>query len=185
MSYTFVRCRADDRFPAEAWYLKIAWEDVELIDKMHAAVAKNMFMKFVIDPHMFDEKQRPKHEVADMVNPVKLAGGWVTTLHRICAEDGHALVNVVGGIRPPAKKESAVKTLEKLSWPELLADERITLVQWPLAQHYYLKSNKDRLFSPAKYDSLDEAWKVALEYVPEGQIKVEIGKYKAPKPEGD
>lgn len=185
MPYTFVRCRADDRFPAEGWYLKITWADQDAIDRMHKAVASSLFMKYVVDPHLFDDNHKPKNTIADLVDPLKLGGGWLSTLYRICDEFGHALVNPAGGIRPPSKQENVVKVLDKLSWPVILDDEWITLMQWPNAQHYYLKSNKNRLFSPEKYETFDEAWKVAMELVPENRIRVSTARVELKKPDGD
>jgi len=66
-----------------------------------------------------------------------------------------------------------LETIEsrKLIWPEQFDGEIITISRWPEGKHYYLCSNKQRIFVPDKYRTFEAAYEVALCYVPDERIK--------------
>ena len=51
-----------------------------------------------------------------------------------------------------------------------LPNETITISRWPQGTHYYLVSDRYRVFVPDKYDSFISAQAEARKYVPESRI---------------
>jgi hypothetical protein len=88
-------------------------------------------------------------------------------------QEGDVLVNPAGGFA--AKRDLIVLAEIKrrdLTWPEQFADEIITISQWPKGRHYYLCSNKGRVFVPEKFATYRAARLAALKYVPAARIKL-------------
>ena len=82
------------------------------------------------------------------------------------------LVNPAGGF--VAKRDLIVLAEIKrrdLTWPEQFADEIITISRWPQRPHYYLCSNRGRVFVPEKFATYRAARLAALRYVPADRIK--------------
>ncbi len=149
------------------WYLELRPDDSETIMAVHKGVAALYFFKFGQDPHIQkDETQRL------LYNPIRLAANWLVSVERFLMQGEAVLVNAFGGMMPLAGA-IILDTVESsvLHWPGRNDDEKITVSRWPAGRHWYLSSNKGRVFCPAKYDSLAEARHEALRYVPAERIK--------------
>ena len=86
--------------------------------------------------------------------------------------EGDLLVNPAGGF--VAKRDLIVLAEIKrrdLIWPEVFADEIITISRWPKGTHYYLSSNRGRVFVPEKFVTYRAARLAALRYVPADRIR--------------
>jgi len=110
--------------------------------------------------------------LCSLYNPIKLAAGWLLSVERFLVQGEAVLVNANGGMMPLAGA-MILDTVESDDphWDDRYDDERITISRWPAGKHWYLSSNKGRVFCPAKYDSLDEARQEAMRYVPADRIK--------------
>lgn len=97
-------------------------------------------------------------------NPLRLAAKWLQSVEN-CLLAGAVLINSNGGLMP---REGAVVLdsveSDKLDWPEKFEDEIITISRWEGAKHYYLSSNKGRIFVPDKYNEYADARRAALRH---------------------
>ena len=101
----------------------------------------------------------------------RLAAAWLESLES-ALQEGDVLVNPAGGI--VAKRDLIVLAEIKrrdLTWPEVFADEIITISRWPKGTHYYPCSNRGRVFVPEKFATYRAARLAALRYVPVDRIK--------------
>ena len=76
--------------------------------------------------------------------------------------------------------ESKIRTTverEKMIWPsdEFDEEEVITISRWPRARHYYLSSNRDRVFVPSKYWDYKDAKRIAEQYTSNIRTKDNVG----------
>ena len=166
--YQFYRCQPHDDLPnITGWYLELRPGDVETLEKIHRGVTAQYFFKYDRNPHIqADECYRAFY------NPVTLAAKWLQCVERFLSAGEALLVNANGGFIP----QDGVRILDyiesdSLRWPDPRDDEIITISRWPAGQHWYLSSNKHRVFCPSKYDSLDEALCEAHRYVPAVRVK--------------
>lgn len=60
---------------------------------------------------------------------------------------------------------------DNLYWDDYFDDEIVTISRWPKAKHFYLASNKGRIFVPDKYNTYKVAYMAVLRYVPADRIK--------------
>jgi hypothetical protein len=60
---------------------------------------------------------------------------------------------------------------DDLTWPEHFDDEIITISRWPKGKHYYLSSNRGRVFVPEKFSTYQAAEEAARKYVSADRIK--------------
>ena len=168
MKYRFHRCQPHAKCPdLTGWYLELRPDDAETVMKLHRGVTGLYFFKFGQDPHIQrDENQRA------LYNPIKLAANWLMLVERYLMAGETLLVNSNGGIMP-MRGIIILETVESddLHWDDRFDDERITISRWPQAKHYYLASNKNRVFVPEKYNSYAEARREALRYVPTDRIR--------------
>jgi hypothetical protein len=136
--------------------------------KVHKGVTILYFFKFGMNPHIQADEDRK-----DLYNPIKLAALWLQTIERYLLNGETILVNSNGGIMPLAGTK-ILETVESdnIHWDDRFDDERITISRWPQAKHYYLASNKNRVFVPSKYNTYEEAEREALRYVPVDRIRV-------------
>jgi len=106
-----------------------------------------------------------------LYNPIKLAAGWLQTADKFLIEGETILVNVNGGMLS-AKEVKILETVESddIDWDVRYEDEKITISRWPEGRHYYLCSNKNRVFIPDKYNDYADALKAARRYVPVARI---------------
>ena len=122
---------------------------------LYTGVVASYYQHFGMNPHL---------DPAGPYNPLHLAEKWVEVINRRLGE-GPIVVNAVGGWLP----KSAVIVLaeaktEKMRWPAI-DDERITISHWPRGRHWYLSSDKGRIFVPDKYATYDAAREASLVYV--------------------
>lgn len=168
MNHRFHRCQPHARCPdLTGWYLELRPNDVDTLMKVHKGVASRFFFKFGMDPHI-QANETQQH----FYNPIKLAAQWLQSIERYVLAGETVLVNSNGGIMPL----DGIKILDtvesdNIHWDDRYDNEQITISRWPQARHYYLASNKNRIFVPTKYDSFTEAEREALRYVPADRIK--------------
>jgi hypothetical protein len=158
--HRFLRCQTHPKCPnVIGWYLVLEPSDVETLAKLHKGVAGLYYYKFGLDPHITESEMAPYY------NPVKLAAQWYASVE-IQLQKGALLVNSCGGCLP---MDDSVKILsehesEVMEWPDYYDDEVITISRWPEGKHYYLSSNKNRVFVPSKWHSYKLAHRVASKY---------------------
>jgi hypothetical protein len=130
---------------------------------LHIAVASAYYSRLKLDPHI---------DPTGPLNPRHLVEKWVDGFNTILKAENVALVNSCGGILPPTNIRILSRLeIEKLRWPDSYDDEIITISRWPKGLHYYIASNKNRLFSPSKFNTYDEARDLALVYASPSRIK--------------
>lgn len=158
--YQFARCQSHPNYPdMQGWYLVLKPGDVGTLMELHRAIARKYFCKFAMDPHLTMEK------CPGFYGPVALAGKWLETVEKYLLQWDTIVVNSGGGLLTLAdvKVLSTVES-ETMSWPDIYEDEVVTISRWSEGLHFYLSSNKDRIFSPGKYNTYEDALKAAKKY---------------------
>lgn len=165
--YRFHRCQCHPKLPdLQGWYLEVRPDDAETVMRVHKSVTGLYFFKFGMDPHILEDEDRKA-----LYNPIKLAALWLQTVEHYLLNGDTILVNSNGGMMPLAGSK-ILETVESdnIHWDDRHDDERITISHWPRGKHWYLASNKHRLFVPDKYNTYTEAYHEALRYVPANRI---------------
>lgn len=192
--YTFALVNMDIRLPdLQGWYLVV--KDADTFTEMHGAVTKAAYLRYNIDPHLSGDAGHPGRAESfegQMYNPVNLGAKWFDTASKYFFKCGTIFVNQNGGIVPKSEKIKVLKTVVKttLEFPKSVMaekDEWITISAWPDGKHFYISSRR-RVFSPEKFDTMDEARKEALKYTDEKHIEIlkeKENKKLLPKREGD
>ncbi len=159
--YRFARCQPHAKCPdLQGWYLILKPDDLDALMKLHKGVANLYFTKFGMDPHL-----KPDSEEGVLKNPVRLAGLWLGSVEKFLSAGTTLAVNFCGGMIPlDSVKVLATVESELMNWPNHYPDEVITISRWPDAQHFYLSSNKDRVFVPPKWTEYDDAHWIAKKY---------------------
>lgn len=172
MSYRFVRCQTHPKCPdVIGWYLVLEPNDIDTLMKLHKGVANLYFFKFGMDPHI-----KPDSEEGVLKNPVRLAAGWLQSVEKFLLDGTTLAVNSNGGMVPlDSIKVLSEHANETLEWPDYYDDEIITISRWSGGKHYYLSSNKGRVFVPSKYTDCKEARRVAERYTDNIQTKENSG----------
>lgn len=170
MSYRFIRCETARN--VEGWWLVLEASDLDTEMKVHRGVVAQAYHRFCRDPHMSEvvgNQRVAKNEIADMLNPARIGAGFLTTRWKL---GGVVLVNSVGGMCPFDHRivVHAELILDSLDWPQILEGEEIAVTQFPDGKHWYLKSNKGRIFDPIKFDTFRQAEKHAEKFVTREQI---------------
>lgn len=157
--YRFVRCQTHPKCPdVIGWYLVLKPDDVDTLMKLHKGIANLYFFKFGMDLHITESEMAPHY------NPIKLAAQWLQSIKRLLQE-GSVAVNSNGGCVPlNSVKVLSESTNQRLDWPDYYDDEVITISRWTGGRHYYLSSNRNRIFVPAKYCDLKAARYTAQKY---------------------
>lgn len=156
--YQFARCQTHPKFlDLQGWYLILEPDDVDTLMDLHQGVAKMYFHKFWMDPHLSE------YDKAGMCNPVKLATSWMQSVMKLLSA-GPVMVNSSGGMLPPGGKVLSTIESKTMSWPVIYEDEIITVCRWPEGRHFYLSSNKNRIFVPSKYHEYEAALHAARQY---------------------
>jgi hypothetical protein len=172
--YRFARCQPHTKCPNTfGWYLILEPNDLDALMKLHKGIANLYFFKFGMDPHI-----KPDSEEGVLKNPVRLAALWLQSMEKFLIAGTTVLVNSSGGMMP--YDESKIRTAverEKMIWPsdEFDEEEIITISRWPRARHYYLSSNKGRVFVPSKYWDYENAKRVAEQYTSNIRTKDNTG----------
>jgi hypothetical protein len=74
-------------------------------------------------------------------------------------------INSNGGMVPLNEVTIVAKEqAEMIDWPDHYDDEVITISRWPGGKHYYLSSNKDRIFTPPNHLTYESAKRMAVKY---------------------
>ena len=172
--YRFARCQPHAKCPNTlGWYLILEPSDLDALMKLHKSVAYLYFAKFGMDPHI-----KPNSVEGILKNPIRLAATWLQTMEKFLMRGETVLVNSSGGMM--TYDESKIRTIverDRMIWPsdEFDEEEVITISRWPRAHHYYLSSNRDRVFVPSKYWNYEDAKLVAEQYTSNIQTKDNAG----------
>lgn len=151
--YHFVRCQPDTKCPdLQGWYLILEPDTVETLEKLHRGVAHFYYAKYGMNPHIdVLGKDWFKH-------PIRLAALWLQTIEKFLAAGTTLAVNSSGGMLPlDDVKVLATTESERMAWPDLHEDEIVTISLWPEGKHFYLSSNKNRVFVPPQYVRYEDA----------------------------
>lgn len=176
--YTFVQMKCHPKIRhLKVWCLKILAAEMDIFASIHTSVATHIFLRFGKDPHLFyQDMGEAREEESRFCTPLHLAGLWGETVERVLQEFGYVLINESGGLFPPRKPLRPLATVHQKEcvWPDSYtkkyADELITILRWQDGKHYYLKSNRGRIFLPDKHNSFRAAKAVAKNFVPSNKI---------------
>jgi len=159
--YHFARCQPDAGCPdLQGWYLILEPDDLDALMALHKGVASLYYCKYGMDPHL-----KPDSDEGFLKNPIRLAALWLGTVEKFLSAGTTLAVNSSGGMIPlDSVKVLATVEQEKMVWPDLYDDEKITISRWPEGKHYYLSSNKNRVFVPPSYNSYTDAYAAARKY---------------------
>ena len=166
--YRFVRYTPHDKCSdLQGWYLVLKPNDLETLMQLHEGVAHFYFVKF-------GSGGSNAAAVALGINPIHMAAKWLEAVGRAQMLGETIVVNKVGGWSKFREDQvCSEKQSECLAWPDYYEDEVITISKYelPEALHYYLTSNKDRIFTPCKYSRYEAAEQVAHTYTDNVQTK--------------
>ena len=127
-AYRFARCQVHPAFDdVQGWFLEVKGDDSQLLAALHKSITAKYRTMFGEDSH-----GKP-----GLANATRLAAAWLQSLESVLQE-GEVLVNPAGGF--VAKRDLIVLAevqCRDLTWPELFADETITISRWPKGKHYY------------------------------------------------
>ena len=158
--YRFARCQVHPDFSdVQGWFLEVHGDDPQLLMALHKSITAKYCSMLGQDSHGYGK------------DATRLAAAWLQALEQELHQ-GDVLVNPAGGL--VAKRDLIVLAEIKrrdLTWPEQFADEIITISKWPKRKHYYLCSNKSRVFVPEKFNTYRAARLTALRYVSAARIK--------------
>ncbi len=161
--YRFVRCQVHPAFDdVQGWFLEVRGDDPELLLALHRSLASKYHLIFGEDSHGCGASEG---------DGAALAASWLQSLEAELQE-GDVLVNAAGGI--VAKRDLIVLAeieRDDLTWPERFDDEIVTISCWPKGKHYYLCSNRSRVFVPEKFSTYKAAEEAARKYVSADRIK--------------
>ena len=159
-SYRFARCQVHPAFDdVQGWFLEVQDDDHQLVEALHRSVTAKYCSMLGQDSHGCG------------ADATRLAAAWLQSLES-ALQEGEVLVNPAGGF--VAKRDLIVLAeiqRRDLTWPEVFADEIITISRWPKGTHYYLCSNKGRVFVPEKFATYRAARLAAMRYVTADRIK--------------
>jgi len=125
----------------------------------------------VNDPHL-----TPKND--DIIplcsNPIVLSARWLEARINDSLAGRTFIINMCGGGFYLDDSAVVVKTVykETLEWDAVVDDEIITIRRWDGAPHWYLSSNKNRIFDINKYVRIEDAKRIALVYVDKDSIEI-------------
>ena len=166
--YRFVCYTPHDKCPdLQGWYLVLKPTDLETLMKVHEGVAHFYFVKF--------GSGGSSAAAAPLgMNPIHMAAKWLEAVGAAQMRGETVIVNKLGGWSKFNEDQvCSEKQSERLAWPEYYEDEVITISKYelPEARHYYLTSNKDRIFTPCKYSTYEAAEQAAHTYTDNVQTK--------------
>jgi hypothetical protein len=166
--HTFHNCLTHPKCRLAGWYLELRPDDRETLLKVLKAVTALYYGKFGMDPR-FKNK-----EIGEFYNPSRLAAHWLQSVEALLRE-GPILVNANGGVLQKTNV-TILETVESedLHWNVRYEGEIITISRWPKGKHYYLTSNKNRMFSPNRFSTYEAAEREARHYVSEDHVHVQL-----------
>lgn len=158
--YRFARCQTHSKCPdIQGWYLILEPDDVDTLTELHKGIANFYYHKFGMDPHLMES------EMAMAYNPIRLTAIWLRSIEKFLSAGTTLAINQSGGMMPlDSVKVLATVESEKMVWSTLYENEVITISRWPEGHHYYLSSNKNRVFVPSKYVEYKDAVQAAKRY---------------------
>lgn len=163
MSYRFVRCQTHPKCPdIQGWFFVLKPSDTDALEQVHTGVVHFYYNKFGLDPHI------AKSELAPLYNPIRLGAMWLQTVEKFLFEGITLAVNPSGGVTPLSDMIVLTEVVsEKLAWPNYHKNEVIKISRWDRGRHYYLSSNKNRVFVPPCHKTHEEALRIAKKYTTE------------------
>lgn len=166
--YRFLRCQTHPKCPSViGWYLVL--DNIDTAIKLHRGVATMYLEQFGGDPHLL------KSTGASCYHPVTLAANWLNTVGQAIS-NASILVNSKGGwMTFDGVTVLGEVTSDELVWPEQLDDEVIFIGKYPDGRHYYLSSNKGRIFAPPKHTTYQAAERMAKQYTDNIQTRNYLG----------
>jgi len=175
--FVFLKIRPSASSKATEWVVLVEKNDIDLITVLRNALAAKLFLKFKKDPHLY-ENEVPQNLMSVLYSPTRLIDGWSDTMDRLLNNDNAVYINVNGGIVPKDRSVKVVLREEKdeFAFPVTYEDEIIRVSCWKNGKHWYLSSNKDRIFVPEKFDTIAEATMESKKYVGEDRIEYDVGK---------
>ncbi len=155
--YHFARCQPRANCPdLQGWYLILKPGDVETLERLHRGVAHLYYAKFSKDSHA---------DPGGVQNPIRLGALWLVTVERFLARHVTLAINSSGGMSPlDDLKVLATAESTVMVWPNHHEGEVITISRWKDSKHFYLSSNRDRVFVPPKYVRYEDALHMAQIY---------------------
>ncbi len=174
--YTFELIQ-NGRCPSvQGWWLVVKPGEWGTVDLLHARITQSAFLG---GGHQLpaDESKMSASQKYAYANPVKVGAEWVQRVSSQIMDGETVYVNASGGwcLKGKQDKVLATESRSELSWPDTKDDlwqgEIITIKQWGDGIHWYLLSNKSRIFD-GKKNSLEAAKEVARQYVAEENIRV-------------
>ena len=166
--YKFIRCQPHAKCPdLHGWYLILRPDDLDTLIRIHRGVCGLLYHKFGLDP------RTPESEFLGMVcNPINLAAGWLVAVEKHLAAGIALAINSSGGWFPLSRMKILVEEEStRLIWPDKYKNEVVTISRWPEGRHYYLSSNKNRVFTSGKHNTYKDALQVARMYTANIQDK--------------
>ena len=157
------------------WYVLLQPGDAELLDQLHAGVTAAAFLGEALDPHIRARPDSP--QAVAFGHPIWIGARWFGAVTAQLLAGRTVLVNSCGGWMPWPSQSTlrAMVSSPTLDWPETPDPfERITISRWADAVHWYLSSNKGRVFVPEKHATLEAAKAQALKHVGDGSIHVKM-----------
>lgn len=158
--YKFAYCQPHPKCPdLKGWYLILEPGDIGTLMELHEGITRVYYYKYGLDSH-------PAHpELSRLYHPITLSGAWLTSIQKFQLTRTTLAITSSGGMIPlDGVKVLVREESKKFVWPDRWAWEEITISRWPRGQHYYLTSDRDRIFVPGKYNTYEEAHQVAQMY---------------------
>lgn len=167
--YRFVRYRPEKKCPdLQGWFLVLKPGDLDTLMKMHEAVAHFYFVKFG------SGGSNARVGAALGISPIHMASKWLEAVGKAQMRGETLVINKVGGWSKFNEDQVCSEMQSKrLAWPDYYEDEVVTISKYelPEARHYYLTSNKERVFSPPKHNTYEAAEAAAHVYTSNVQTK--------------
>lgn len=212
MSYTFHLCRLRNCPNVIGWWQEIQPQEYQKVESLHRGVSAKLFMQCGVDPHNDIKYSDNTNDIDErdflsvIRHPIILGAKYLNALNdQTLFKRNTLLVNRVGGWchKDDSMEILETRTTEWMSWPEDIPEqfrpttqtedlykETIRISQWPDGTHFYLRSNKKRVFFPEKHDTYEAAFNEAKRYVTEDRIinagRIRVSEYSKIRPrDGD
>lgn len=181
MNFTLVQNERGDTW----WTIKLAMDNVETL---HRGVTLSQYKRCNEDPHVM--KALEKDSIWGYFNhPVIVGANWIGSALTFLIRGDTVYVNKLGGMYLKDDKIKEIDHVESPAWPDFKVRGKFKIQQWKGGEHYYITAANTESASfidpNIKYNSYDEAYKVALKYAPPERIEFEESKSYFYKREGD
>lgn len=173
MEFNFVKTQLKKCPNIIGWYLILDPKDDDLLLYIHKIVTQTNILKAEKDPHIKGEINKSSFLVM-IQHPISLSARWLMAMENNRFNGNIALVNRSGGWMPLDDQINILQrvTKNKFEFPtdKYEDQERLTISRFPDGKHWYISSNKDRMFD--KFNNVDEALVEAKRHVPYNKISI-------------